>query len=70
MRKTLKNARKSAGMTQQQMADYLHISLRHYQRIESGGIVGAVELWDKLEDLFNIHQRVLRENHHDQAASQ
>lgn len=70
MRETLKNARKSAGMTQQQMADYLHISLRHYQRIESGDIVGAVELWDKLEDLFNIHQRVLREIHHDQAASQ
>lgn len=70
MRETLKNARKKAGMTQQQMADYLHISLRHYQRIESGCLVGAVELWDELEDLFNIHQRALREIHHDQAASQ
>ena len=36
MRENLKNARKAAGMTQQQMADRLDISLRQYQRIEEG----------------------------------
>lgn len=60
MRENLKAARKEKGMTQQQVADHLGISLRHYQRMESGEIVGFVELWDELEDLFSIHQRVLR----------
>ena len=36
MRENLKNARKAAGMTQQQMADKLGIGLRHYKKIESG----------------------------------
>ena len=49
-------------MTQQQVADYLHISSRHYKFIEAGQTTGNVELWDALEDLFNIHQRVLRED--------
>lgn len=62
MRKNLKEARRKAGMTQQQMADKLGIGLRQYQRIESGETVGVVEVWDLLEDLFNIHQRILREN--------
>lgn len=60
MRENLKNARKAAGMTQQQMADKLQVGLRQYQRIEKGQSIGTIELWDKLEDLFNIHQRVLR----------
>lgn len=60
MRENLKAARKAAGMTQQQVADHLGISLRHYQRMESGEIIGFVELWDDLEDLFSIHQRELR----------
>ncbi len=49
-------------MTQQQMADKLGIGLRQYQRIEAGVTIGTVELWDALEDLFDIHQRILREN--------
>lgn len=63
MRENLKAARKAAGMTQRQVAEYLHISERHYKFMESGETVGNVELWDKLEDLFSVHQRVLRENH-------
>ena len=63
MRENLKKARKAAGMTQQQVADYLGVCSRHYKYIESGRTVGGVELWDKLEDLFRIHQRVLREIH-------
>ncbi len=48
-------------MTQQQMANYLHVGERHYKKIESGETLGSIELWDKIEDLFNIHQRKLRE---------
>lgn len=48
-------------MTQKEVAEYLHISERHYKYMESGQIIGNVELWDKLEDLFKIHQRNLRE---------
>ena len=61
MRENLKNARKAAGLTQQQAAEYLNVTRSHYQMMEHGDRVGSVELWDKLEDLFNIHQRKLRE---------
>lgn len=60
-RETLKKARKDAGMTQKQVAEYLGISLRPYQYIESGETLGKITHWDKLEDLFGIHQRKLRE---------
>ena len=65
MRENLKKARKEKGLTQQQVADRLNICLRHYKKIESGETGGSIEIWDKLEDMFNIHQRVLREIHHD-----
>lgn len=61
MRENLKHARQKAGMTQQQVADKLEISLRHYQFIESGERTGDFTLWDSLEDLLGIHQRKLRE---------
>ncbi len=61
MRKNLKEARQKAGMTQQQVADKLGISLIGYQQIERGVRIGKIETWDKLEDLFNVHQRKLRE---------
>lgn len=61
MRRNLKEARQKAGMTQQQIADRLEISLRHYQFIESGERTGDFTLWDSLEDLLGIHQRKLRE---------
>lgn len=63
MRDNLKNARKAAGLTQQQMADKLGISLRYYQRIEAGDRTGDFEIWDNLEDITGIHQRTLREIH-------
>lgn len=62
MRENLKKARKDAGMTQQQVADYLGITDVAYGRIENGVRIGKIETWDKLEDLFNIHQRNLRED--------
>ena len=56
----LKNARKSKNMTQQAVADYLGIFIDYYKKIEKGARTGNVELWDKLEDLLNTHQRELR----------
>ena len=61
MRKNLKDARKEAGMTQQQVADKLDIGLRYYKSLENGERLGGIEIWDALEDLFKIHQRKLRE---------
>ena len=61
VRENLKKARKDAGMTQQQVADKLGISMVYYQKIEQGSRTGDFEIWDSLEDLFNIHQRKLRE---------
>lgn len=61
MRSNLKNARKTKRMTQQEVADCLGIGLRYYQKIESGDRTGDFEIWDNLEDLFAIHQRILRE---------
>lgn len=61
MRKKLKEARQEAGMTQQQMADKLGLNLRHYQKIEYAELNGSFEVWDALEDILKIHQRILRE---------
>lgn len=61
VRKNLKEARKEKGLTQQQVADQLEISLRYYQSIESGDRTGDFALWDALEDITGIHQRKLRE---------
>lgn len=61
MREKLKEARKNAGMTQQQVADKLGITLVYYQKIEAGSRTGDFAIWDKLEDITGIHQRKLRE---------
>lgn len=61
MRKLLKKARQDAGLTQQQMADRLGISLVYYQKIEQGSRTGEFYIWDTLEDITGVHQRKLRE---------
>ena len=61
MRETLRQARRDKGMTQQDMADELGITLRHYQKIEYANLKGSFEVWDALEDLLGAHQRILRE---------
>ena len=61
MRMKLKKARKEAGLTQQQMVDKLDISLRYYQQIEAGSRTGDFIIWDTLEDLLMVHQRILCE---------
>ncbi len=68
MRERLKQARLEKKMTQQQVADKLGMSLVYYQKIERGDRTGDYWVWDALEDLTGIHQRILRENeetHHD-----
>ena len=62
MRKNLKEARQKADMTQKQVADAINVSLIYYQKIEAGSRTGSFEIWDSLEDLFNVHQRKLRKN--------
>lgn len=61
MREKLKQARKKQGLTQQQMADKLGIDTRYYKALESGERLGAIWIWDELEDITGIHQRELRE---------
>lgn len=61
VRENLRKARKAAGLTQQAMADKLGISLRYYQQIEAGDRTGDFTLWDTLEDITGIHQRILRD---------
>jgi transcriptional regulator with XRE-family HTH domain len=62
MRENLKAARRAKGMTQQQMADRLGISLRYYQNLEQGSRGGNFVVWDLLEEITETHQRKLREN--------
>ena len=73
MRYNLQNARKAAGLTQQQIADKVGISLVYYQKIEAGSRTGDFYIWDTLEDITGIHQRILRETsetHHGKAKSE
>lgn len=59
-REILKNARQQAGMTQQQIADKLNVTLGYYQKVEYGKLNGSFAVWDALEDILGIHQRILR----------
>lgn len=70
MRTNLRSARKAAGLTQEQVAEKLEVSLVYYHMIETGRRTGAFTLWDQLEDMFHIHQRVLREMHPAPAGNQ
>ena len=69
MREKLKAARTAKGMTQQQMAEQLDISHIYYQKIEAGDRTGDFVIWDLLEDITGIHQRVLREIHQNKGES-
>ena len=61
MRSNLKKARTDAGLTQEQMAEKLGISSIYYQKIEHGDRIGSFDIWDALEDITGIHQRILRQ---------
>lgn len=61
MRENLKKARKEKGLTQKNVADQLGMGLVYYQKIEQGSWRGDFRIWDSLEDLLGVHQRLLRE---------
>ena len=61
MRKNLKAARKAKGLTQAAVAKHLGKDIRYYKKIESGEALGAIAIWDALEDLLETNQRTLRE---------
>lgn len=50
----LKEARKAMSMSQKEIAEYLRISLKQYQRYESGKIQPPVNLAIKLARLFGV----------------
>lgn len=62
MRERLKTERVKRGWTQKEVAEKLGISLIGYRQIESGARIGRIETWDALEDMYGVHQRVLRED--------
>gem|GEM_PF-987911 len=48
------------GFTQEQIAHKLGLSKQGYNRIELGRRGASTEIWDALEDMFGVDQRVLR----------
>ena len=50
----LKELRKSKKMTQKQMAEALQITLRQYQRYESGNQTTTLENLIKMADFFGV----------------
>ncbi len=67
MNNTIKNARlreirKQAGVTQQEIADYLNMSRGSYQYLEAKGIITA-DILVKLSRFFNVtHEEILGTN--------
>lgn len=61
MRENLRNARKAAGLSQQALAQKIGIHERYYKSLESGERLGAIWIWDALEDVLDTNQRFLRE---------
>lgn len=62
MRNRLRAARKAEGYTQEEMAEAIGTSIANYGLIERGDRNGNFRIWDALEDLLGIHQRILRED--------
>lgn len=50
-------------MTQADVARRLGITVRAYQHYESGDRPGKIQIWNALEDLFCMPQRILRLNY-------
>lgn len=69
-RERLKAERRSLGYTQEKMSEELGLQLRQYKNIESGASLGKIAMWDRLEDLTGVNQRVLREISPDKEGSQ
>lgn len=59
-RELLNKTRKEKGFSARQMAERLGISRSYYLKIESGNRTGRPEIWDAIEDIFGMNQRILR----------
>ena len=47
------------------MAEKIGIHERYYKSLESGERLGAIWIWDVIEDILGVNQRFLREIHPD-----
>jgi len=59
IRKELQKVRFNKGFTQQEVADYLDMTLNGYQHIEYGKRDGSIEKWIKLEELLETPIKIL-----------
>lgn len=53
--KTIKTIRQDLGLTQQEVADKIGISITSYNQIEQGKMVARLETWKRLQDVLNIN---------------
>ena len=51
---SFKRFRQERGLTQQQVADTLHIHKQAYQRYESGRVVPSIEVLVKIADAYDL----------------
>ena len=54
MRKSLKEARLRAGLTQRELADAVGCSRENYSAIETGRLEGSIEIWIQLQKVLSI----------------
>lgn len=65
MRKRLRSERIRMRLTQTEVAEYIGITQASYSTIECGVRSGRAWIWEKLERLFRVDRRLLRENSED-----
>lgn len=53
MRENLIHARKKYGHTQQELAEKVDITERHYQSLEAGTSDGSIKVWEKLKVILH-----------------
>ena len=51
---SFKRFRQERGLTQQQIADTLHIHKQAYQRYESGRVIPSIEVLVKIADAYDL----------------
>ena len=54
MNKTLKAIRISKGYTQKAISELLKISIRQYQRYETGTVIPSVSIAKKISNILNV----------------
>jgi DNA-binding XRE family transcriptional regulator len=55
------NARRKADLTQKELGALVGTTKKRISAIETAACGTRDELWDRLEEVLGIHQRVLRE---------